>query len=370
MIGSWLQSDTGVSPVRAVQARARRPCHREHAFTLVELMVLLGILIILLSIFIPYVLRYREMDRRTRCAENLKQIYDALTIYQQANRGVYPRVVYDESRNPTGYTAFTGADDPDPFAPGSAVQPNDVTASLWLLVRLELLKDPAVFVCPSSSDVRDVMTDGNGRMVKPTQRGNFRRPNSLSYAYCSPFSNAPEYRLNENRGGDFALLADKGPRVLVDESGANVGPAFDTPTLELSRANSPNHGRAGQNVLHSQGRWVYFERTPYSGAGRVWDKATNQVIVPGDNIYTALAPKPLAQDQQPSPNSNGYWGRRIGPAWKDDSYLVPTVDDEPLEPPGTSEPSTMPAPTTTTTTTAPPTQPATVPASQPPAGAQ
>jgi hypothetical protein len=217
--------------------------------------------------------------------------------------------------------------------------------------------------------VRDVVTDSAGRMVKANQRGNFRRANSLSYAYSSPFSNALEYRMDENRVFESAIMADKGPRPNVDdETGAVLGPAFDAPTLELSGANSPNHGRAGQNVLHGGG-WVFFERTPYSGAGRVLDKDTMQVVTPGDNIYTALAPKPLAADQRLPANANGYWGRHIGPAWKDDSYLVPTVGEEPGETPPATMPTTTPAATTTAATVPlPATQPATAPAYQPPTG--
>jgi type II secretory pathway pseudopilin PulG len=149
-------------------------------FTLVEFMVLLGIGLILVSIFIPYLLRLREDSRRALCASNLRQIGEALVRYSNENGKNFPRVVYDEQNLPTGYRAFTGADDDNPFAPGSGVQPNDVTASLWLLVRNGL--DPAVFICPGSDDSRDLMTDAAGRFVNPPQRGNFRRPSNLSYS--------------------------------------------------------------------------------------------------------------------------------------------------------------------------------------------
>src|SRR5689334_15805513 len=101
--------------------------HARRGFTLVEFMVLFGIFVILVSIFIPYLLKLREDDRRARCASNLKQIGDALSKYANDNGRNFPRVVYDEANSPTGYKSFTGADDENPFASDSRVQPNDVT---------------------------------------------------------------------------------------------------------------------------------------------------------------------------------------------------------------------------------------------------
>src|ERR1041384_2222495 len=61
-------------------------------FCMIELLVALGILGILLSIFIPYGLKARESGRRASCRENLRRIASALTLYAQENGGGYPRV--------------------------------------------------------------------------------------------------------------------------------------------------------------------------------------------------------------------------------------------------------------------------------------
>ena len=55
-------------------------------------MVLVGILVILISIFLPYVSMVQEANRRTRCAENLRTIGLALTEYTKTNSFAYPRV--------------------------------------------------------------------------------------------------------------------------------------------------------------------------------------------------------------------------------------------------------------------------------------
>ena len=327
---------------------------RRTAFTLVEFVVLMGIIVILLSIFIPYLLRVREMSRRTQCANNLKTIYWAFTEYAKENGNQFPRVVQDPAR-PAGYTAFTGADDEDPFAASSTVQPNDVTASLWLLVRHQLLP-PSAFICPSSDDTPDRMADPRGRPTDAIRRGNFRSPNNLSYSYASPFSGAASYKMNIDSPGDFALMADTNPG--IDQSGDNVvGPAWNASALELSRANSRNHGKAGQNVLFVQGG-VRFENTPYCGVGRRRGERNLILANDGDNIYTAVSDTPL--ETPPSVwSAGGFLSRDLGPAWEGDTYLVPTAQD------GVSPPRT-PSAVTSQPATAAATQPSTTqPATQP-----
>ncbi|MGH7215544.1 MAG: type II secretion system protein [Tepidisphaeraceae bacterium] len=282
-------------------------------FTLVELMVVLGIGVVLLSIFIPALSSLREGDRRIRCADNLQQIHLALQEYANRNNEHFPRVRYDETVNPDGYAAYTGADASKPFSENSAVKPNDVTASMWLLVRLRLVRHTK-FVCPSSHDTRDPLVDASGKPVPLKQRGNFRSPRHLSYSYSSPFSSAPWYRMNDNQPSEFALMADMSPGV-AGRGDDVTGPAHDAPPLELARANSNNHHKAGQNVLYAAG-YVAFQSTPYCG-------------MKGDNIFTALAPKPLQPGEQPPPTGAGHWGNNIGPAWNADSYLVPTDDEGP-----------------------------------------
>ena len=62
-----------------------------------ELLVVIGIFVLLLAIFIPYFLKVRESDQRSRCNDNLRKIGIALTTYARDNGGVLPRVVYDET---------------------------------------------------------------------------------------------------------------------------------------------------------------------------------------------------------------------------------------------------------------------------------
>jgi prepilin-type N-terminal cleavage/methylation domain-containing protein/prepilin-type processing-associated H-X9-DG protein len=289
-----------------IPARSRR-----RGFSLTELAVVIVILGILASIFIPYFGKIRETDRRVRCEDNLRAIMGGLRQYAMLKNSkgkeihVFPSVIHD--RKQSGYTAYTGADSPDPFAKSTRVKPNDVTASLWLLVRYGFV-GAGRFICPSSKQSPDPMLNGSAP-VAASQRSNFTDGTHLSYSYASPFSTAKGYNLSEDSHvGDFALLADKNPGISGKESNVTA-PAWDSPPFELARANSRNHGHVGQNVLYADGH-VDWKTTAYCGYE---DPKTGR----RDNIFTALnAVLPI--------EANGVCGREYGPSWANDSYLVPT----------------------------------------------
>lgn len=277
---------------------------RPAGFSLGELLVVLSIIAILFAIFVPYLAKSRETARRTRCVDNLRAIQLGLYEYARSNGQDYPRVAADP--NATGYAAFTGA------GPGTPVQPNDVTASLWLIVRQGLV-EPGRFVCPGSDDVPDpLMTQG--RHVTPRDRSNFTAGRHLSYGYASPFSRAEKFKLNRDvLPVDFAIMADNGPGPSAADVPADA--VWRNP-IRLARANSLNHGRAGQNVLDLSGS-VAFKETPYSGFGQGWER---------DNIYTAHAarvPATLPDGARPAPQAQGLYSRDVLPADQWDSYLVP-----------------------------------------------
>jgi type II secretory pathway pseudopilin PulG len=299
---------------------SRSLTHRRGGFTMVELLVLILVLLLLLSIFIPFIRKMRETDHRARCRSNLREMGAALQAYATANQGSFPQVVHDKANNPGAYFAYTGPYAPNPFAGDGRVSANDVTASLWLLVRGGYAP-PSLFICPSSGDWADPLTDANGNPTAATNRSNFKRARNLSYSYASPFSAVPGFKVNEYEylAPDFVLAADKNPG---RSNGSDVaGPAFDAPLLELARSNSHNHQRAGQNVLYAD-KHVEFRQSPYCGFGYYNTGSA------GDNIYTVMSAAPLPDQSMPNVTTNGLVGPQYGPAWKADSYLVPTADQD------------------------------------------
>ena len=72
------------APQREVYMRKRR------AFTLVELLVVIGIIAVLIGILLPVLSRAQRQTRVTVCLSNQRQLIMALFMYAQENKGVFP----------------------------------------------------------------------------------------------------------------------------------------------------------------------------------------------------------------------------------------------------------------------------------------
>src|SRR5436190_1529699 len=112
-------------------------CHPRRAFTLVELLVVIGIIAILIAILLPSLNKAREAAKRAACASNLRQVVMQMLHYANANKMQIPMGCRSDSYQ-FNYTI---------------VFKDDVTRYMtWGPLYLSgLMKPPQAFYCPSDA---------------------------------------------------------------------------------------------------------------------------------------------------------------------------------------------------------------------------
>jgi len=200
-------------------------------FTLVELLVVIGIIGILMAILVPSLGRAREMSNRAVCLSNLRAIGQSLVIYANAYRGCLP------NGNPPNNW---GED-----AVGQAGQSQVMVAFNSIFV-----KKPAVFHCPSDADPVPTSIVTAVRNAPDSARVSYE----FFFLWFPGHEPARLVRLSKEM--KHAPLA-------WDQFGGDPVTPADKPEL-MSR----NHNRSGKvsggNVLYADGHVAWQE-------GNLWD---------------------------------------------------------------------------------------------------
>ncbi|MBE2203804.1 MAG: DUF1559 domain-containing protein [Chthoniobacterales bacterium] len=217
------------------------PILRGRAFSLVELLIVLAVLVILATLLIPGLGRMKATAQGARCAANLRQLGSAVAAYAGEHDGAFPRGGWMDSG-------------------GIPFDPPGIDGIGWL-----------ADIYPYTGEQRDVFVCPSGKDKSPTGLTSWiRMPGGSSTDPKFPFHYAYNAHLNSNRTnlrnfstypGTVDRMASvrnlSGLPVLIDivfqNNFAGEFPVFEpTPPPGNGRVFADRHGKTG-NVLWGDG---------------------------------------------------------------------------------------------------------------------
>jgi len=221
------------------------------AFTMLDSMFVLIILLLAYALVAPLTHVSAYSSNRSVCGARTNGIYTAIYTYSVSNDDWFPTAgTIDLLRNAQGFRG-DAIGEPATIAPDHPAMVNNITASLFMLVRDGSVGTKS-WICPKSAGTKQE----NG-----LAGWDFTSSDHLTYSVINMYHVAAGKQWNANVNPEFALLSD--------DNNA-TGPDVHTPLPadasqdQIRRDNSRNHGRDGQNMLYGDGH-TEFNIDPFNG---------------------------------------------------------------------------------------------------------
>jgi prepilin-type processing-associated H-X9-DG protein/prepilin-type N-terminal cleavage/methylation domain-containing protein len=265
-------------------------CRRHRGFTIVELLVVVGILLLLIGILLPVLAGARRQARELKCVTNLRTLGQAMTHYARMSDGYYPGC----------YVTITGYTSKVVWAPR---------------LRACMSGSRDAFLCPERDPERFAWSDrpqGSTGVAPAAMVGYGYTLGERMLGFQTPFS----YGYNWIGGGRLRALGanvngstnsdppQKEVRVthtkfpsemiaLCDSDGDGSGDAAIAPYLDNDGPPGTIH-RGGANVLFCDGHVRWYDR--------------KEITVPASNDPSVGTQNPPWRDVGPMwRNDHGWW---------------------------------------------------------------
>jgi prepilin-type N-terminal cleavage/methylation domain-containing protein/prepilin-type processing-associated H-X9-DG protein len=231
-----------------------------HAFTLVELLVVIGIISILIAMLLPALNKAREAAKSVSCLSNLRQLGQAMVFYQNDFRGSYP------SYSTQQYAAAVNGDQAGSYV-GEEVS---WARSLWLR---GYVKNLEIYSCPAFEGQGKTYFDLTNDEI------DYYRTTTGAGSYEGEFA-FTQYGYNGNSVGANLRNAPAGSSARVQRAPAH--------TWDLKNP--------GQTIVLCDSIYYLATQEP-----RGYYYVGDYDLTPGDNVYDADA-------RHPGPSVNVLWG--------------------------------------------------------------
>ena len=226
---------------------------RSRAFTLVELLVVIGIIAVLIGILLPTLSRAREAAKKTVCLSNMRTLSDYLKLYSVSYKDAIPIGFMDQK----AFSYLLNWNNSNGTKP----------SQMGLLVMAGLVKEPKAFYCPTE--------DREEYMYAPNPEGGFSKnpwpfkttsggPHTATGYVSRPIANWPSTN-GSNTGGGVKQPNQSGFWLPGDGKGGLLVPRFSKLRSEAVLADIMedksailNRHKKGLNVLYGHGgaHWV------------------------------------------------------------------------------------------------------------------
>ena len=204
--------------------RHSHPLPRAAGFTLVELLVVIGIIALLISILMPALGKAREQANAVKCMSNERQMGQALVMFTNEHKGYLPKAWFNDG-------VIGGRGD---------WQYRDPMYGWTYILSLYMGRNKEAFRCPSdeTDHTYDTFNDGAANLPDTPDADNIPGSYRLNISYLpnGPFEAIRITRLS--RPSEAIIIADG--RQGFGENAWNQLATWEAPFAHVSEANTSN----------------------------------------------------------------------------------------------------------------------------------